>query len=123
VFADRISIRFNPNGGEALGMLQSETFAALDLASRTVLSEWLSSAATTADHIDALIELSSRAWKIAAERTIIGVFEKGKDSASWLIIEHQCLWTLARCDNRSVSGSYASLGEVLELLDDALRDV
>jgi hypothetical protein len=121
--AETTDIRFNPDRGEAFWMLQAGTFTALDPASRDSLSDWLTIAATDAGAggIDTVLDLSPRPWKVAGARTIIGVFEKGKGSATWLIVRHRSLWTLARCDDGSVSDACTTLAEILGLIDDALR--
>jgi hypothetical protein len=98
-------------------MLLAGTFTGLDPASRAALSDWVAGAGG----IDTVVDLSHRPWNIAGADTIIGVFEHGKPSASWLIVLHRSRWTLARCDDHSVSETYPALGEILGLIDDTLR--
>jgi hypothetical protein len=111
------TIFFNPDRGEASWMLQTGTFTALDPASRDSLSNWLARVGC----IDTVLDLSPRPWKVAGARTIIGVFEEGKDQASWLIIGQCSVWTLARCDDGSIAGPCATLAEILRLIDAAPR--
>ncbi len=106
-------------------MLLAGTFTGLDSASRASLTDWLASAAAGAGAgagcIDTVLDLSHRPWRVADARTIIGVFERGKPSASWLIVRHRSLWTLVRCGDSAVSETRSTLGEILGLIDDALR--
>jgi hypothetical protein len=101
-------------------MLEPGTFMALDSASRDVLTDWLARAGT--GPIDTVIDLSLRRWNVAGPRSIIGVFEKGNDSASWLIIGYGSWWILARCGDGHLSDPRASLAETLSLIDTAIQD-
>jgi hypothetical protein len=106
-------------------MLLAGTFTGLDPASRASLTDWLASATegagAGAGRIDTVLDLSHRPWNVADAQTIIGVFEQGKPSASWLIVWHRSLWTLVRCGDGAVSEACPALGDILGLLDDALR--
>jgi hypothetical protein len=97
-------------------MQHSETLTALDPASRDILSAWLGAT----DRIDAVLDLSSRPWKIPGDRTIIGVFKKGRQRASWLIVAEQSVWTLSDCDDGAVSESCTTLAETLKVIDHRL---
>jgi hypothetical protein len=97
-------------------MQLAETLTALDPASRASLAAWL--AAT--DRIDAVLDLSSRAWRVPGDRTILGVFETGKPRATWLIVAEHSVWTLAACDTGRVSEPHTTLAEILTLIDHRL---
>jgi len=107
---------FNPDWGETSWMLQAGTFTALDPSSRDSLSNWLDGMG----RIDTVIDLSPRPWKVAGTRTIIGVFERGKPLASWLIVAEQSVWTLAACDDGAVSEPCTTLAEILKVIDHRL---
>jgi hypothetical protein len=94
-------------------MQQAETLAALDPADRDLLSAWLAARG----RIDIVLDLSSRAWHIPGDRTIIGVFEAGRQQASWLIVAERSVWVLAQCDDGTVSGPCTTLAEILTLID------
>ncbi|PPQ27101.1 hypothetical protein [Rhodopila globiformis] len=85
---------------------------ALDQASRASLAAWLAAA----DHIDTVLDLSPRAWRVPGDRTILGVFEKGKPRATWLIVAERSVWTLAACDGGWVSEPRETLAEILALI-------
>jgi hypothetical protein len=120
---------FNPDRGEAFRMLLAGTFNELDATSRATLGDWLASASngSGAGRIDTVLDLSRRPWNVADARTIIGVFEPGQGSASWLLVGHvghvghRAAWTLVRCEDGFVSETRPTLGEILGLIDDALR--
>jgi hypothetical protein len=101
-------------------MLEPGTFIALDPANRDILTDWLATAGTGT--IDTVIDLLPRPWNVAGPHTIIGVFEKGKETASWLIVGYGARWTLARCGDGYLSNACATLGEALRLIDDAVRN-
>jgi len=111
--ADRLGIRFKPEWGRAFWMQQAETLEALDPASRASLAAWL----TTADRIDAVLDLSPRDWRVPGDRIILGVFETGKLRASWLIVAEQSVWTLGNCDDGWVSEPRTTLADMLPLID------
>jgi hypothetical protein len=112
---------FNPDRGEAFRMLLAGTFTGLDPVSRASLAEWLAGARAGAGRIDTVVDLSHRPWNVADARTVIGVFEQGKPSASWLIVRHRSAWTLVQCGDGAVLETCPTLGELLGLIDDALR--
>ena len=95
-------------------MLRAGSFARLDPVDREVLSDWHK---TIADRsIDMIIDMSLRAWNTAGARVIIGVFEKGKDTASWLVVGYHDSWILVHCANGTASAEFATLAEVLTLI-------
>jgi hypothetical protein len=114
--ADRLRIRFKPECGETFWMQHAEILTALDPASRASLAAWL--AAT--DRIDDVLDLSPRAWHVPGDRTILGLFEKGKPQATFLIVAEQSIWTLAACDAGWVSGPHTTLADILALIDHRL---
>jgi hypothetical protein len=103
-------------------MLEPGTFAALDPVSRDMLSDWLLSATSAVGRgrIDTVLDLSPRPWKVAGTSCVIGVFEPGAKSASWLIVGYGTGWTLAQCRSGSVSEPGVTLAEALEQIDEAL---
>jgi hypothetical protein len=94
---------------------RAQTYAGIDEADRLALLEWLDSAAPRG--IDAVMDLSVRPWGIAGTGTIVGVFEAGKEDASWLLIRHWGGWTLVRCADGFVSDAMMSLPATLALID------
>nr|WP_294521651.1 hypothetical protein [uncultured Rhodopila sp.] len=107
-------------------MLLAGTFTGLDPESRRSLSDWLDAmpigTQAGAGRIDSVVDLSRRPWRVTDASAIIGVFEKGMDSASWLIIGHQALWTLVRCEDSTVSETCSTLREILTLVNAELSD-
>jgi hypothetical protein len=97
-------------------MQYAETLTTLDPANRDILSAWVAAA----DRIDTVLDLSPRAWNVPGNRTIIGVFERGKPLASWLIVAEQSVWTLAACDDGAVSEPCTALAEILKVIDHRL---
>ena len=63
------------------------------------------------------MDLSVRPWGIAGAGAIVGVFEAGKEKASWLLLRHWSGWTLARCADGFVSDAMMSLPAILALID------
>ncbi|MDR3534252.1 MAG: hypothetical protein P4L90_27265 [Rhodopila sp.] len=112
-------VRFNPVWGEASWVLQAGTFTGLSAADRQILSDWLDRA--DAGRIDTVMDLAVRPWNIAGAQVIVGVFEKGRQRASWLIVRHHAGWMLARCADGSVSDVSIALPDILALIDEALR--
>ena len=95
-------------------MLWVGSFGGLDAADREVLSNWHR---TIADRrIDMIVDMSLRAWNTAGARVIIGVFEQGKDIASWLVVEYHGSWILVHCADHTASAEFATLAEVLTLI-------
>jgi hypothetical protein len=94
---------------------RAQTYTGLDAADRQALSVWLDYAG--ARGIDAAVDLSVRPWGIAGAGAIVGVFEAGKEKASWLLLRHSAGWTLARCADGFVSDAMFSLPAVLALID------
>ncbi len=100
-------------------MLEPESFMALDPANREILTDWLDLARS--GPIDTVVDFSLRPWNVAGAHSIIGVFEKGEESASWLIVGSGCEWTLARCRDGHLSDVCATLPGTLRLIDVAVR--
>jgi hypothetical protein len=93
----------------------AQTYAGLDKADRLVLLDWLDDAG--ARGIDAAMDLSVRPWGVAGAGAIVGVFEAGREKASWLLLRHWAGWTLARCADGFVSDPMMSLPAILALID------
>jgi hypothetical protein len=94
---------------------RAQTYAGLDEADRQALSDWLDCAG--ARGIDAAIDLSVRPWGVAGAGAIVGVFEAGKEKASWLLLRQDMGWTLVRCADGFVSDAMISLPAILALIE------
>ncbi len=100
---------------EASWVSRVEKITGFDADDRQVLSDWLTRA--RADGIDKAIDLAGRPWRIDGPRAIVGVFEKAKDQASWLIVRDSSGWVLISCEDGFVSDVSAALSDVLALID------
>ncbi|HEY4042230.1 MAG TPA: hypothetical protein VGM32_10380 [Rhodopila sp.] len=114
-FAGFDGVRFTTGRGEETWVPGAQTFAGLEQADRKALSDWLDRAG--ARGIDAAMDLSVRPWGITGAGAVVGIFEAGKDRASWLVVRHGSGWTLARCVDGFVSDVMASLPAILALID------
>jgi hypothetical protein len=114
-FAAIEDIRFITIGRGEETWVRAHTYAGLDEAERQALSDWLDYAG--ARGIDAAMDLSVRPWGVAGAGAIVGVFEAGKEKASWLLLRHEAGWTLARCADGFVSDAMFSLSATLALID------
>ncbi len=106
-------VHFNADQAEDNWVVQTGTLKGLDSADRKILSEWLDAV----EGIDTVLDLAVRPWNIVGAGAIFGVFETGKDRASWLIVRYGQRWTLARCSDGFVSDVSISLEDVLGLID------
>lgn len=95
-------------------MLRAGSFAGLDPANREVLSDWHKNIADR--RIDMIVDMSLRPWNTVGARVIIGVFERGRDAASWLVVEYHGSWMLVHCADGTASAEFATLAEVLALI-------
>jgi hypothetical protein len=114
-FAASEGVRLTIGRGKETWVPRAQTYAGLDDFDRQVLSDWLDDA--SARGIDAAMDLSVRPWGIAAAGAIVGVFEAGKETASWLLLRHWAGWTLVRCADGFVSDAMMSLPAILALID------
>jgi hypothetical protein len=105
---------FTPRRTEETWVPRAQTFVGLDDADRQALSDWLQRAGVRG--IDAM-DLSVRPWGVTGAGAVVGVFEAGKDRASWLVVRHGSGWTLARCSDGFVSDVMASLPAILSLIE------
>jgi hypothetical protein len=108
-------VRFTTGPCEEIRVPPAQKFEGLDDADRTVLSNWLGYA--DARGIDAAVDLFARPWGVTGAGAIVGVFEAGHETASWLVLRHGARWTLARCADGSVSDALSSLPAILALID------
>ena len=69
------------------------------------------------------MDLSVRPWAVTGVGVIIGVFEAGKDSASWLLCGNVPAGSWSRCDDGFVSDVMTSLPAVLALIEADRRAV
>ena len=113
-FAD--GIRFTSGRGEEPWVPGARTFVGLDDADRQILAAWLVRAGRRRG-IDAAIDLSVRPWGVTDAGAVVGVFEAGKNRASWLVVRHGSGWMLARCADGFVSDVMPSLPAILALID------
>ncbi|WP_428491320.1 hypothetical protein [Rhodopila sp.] len=93
--------------------LPAGTFTGLDIADRQTLADWLEDA----DGIDTVMDFSPRRWNVAGARGILGVFEAGREIATWLIVREGSGWILLRCRDGSISNLTSRLADVLRLID------
>jgi hypothetical protein len=111
--------RFTVNRREASRVSQAHLCTRLDAADGRILSDWLEQAETRG--IDAAIDLSLRPWNIAGVRIVVGIFERDRSQASWLIVGCPGGWLLAGCDNGFVSDVSVALSDILALIGDDVR--
>jgi hypothetical protein len=116
-FALKFDVHFHTDRAEETWVLPAATFTKLGSADRQALSDWLDGA----DGIETVVDLAARPWNIAGASAIFGVFETDKDQASWLIVRHASVWTLARCVDGFVSDVMVSLSDILSLIDEQRR--
>ncbi|MEA2737218.1 MAG: hypothetical protein QOH05_525 [Acetobacteraceae bacterium] len=116
-FAVTPDVRFNACQGEAIWVLPAGTFSGLDSADRQALLDWLDDAS----EIDTIMDFSVRPWNVAGTSAIFGVFETGRDQATWLIVRYGLGWMTVRCADGFVSDVSASLPEILDLIDEQRR--
>jgi hypothetical protein len=127
VDADGVDVavaRFTVNRREAFRVSQARpfmglAFMGLDKADGQILSDWLEQA--EARGIDAAIDLSVRPWHIASAPIIVGIFEKNRSKASWLLVRCPAGWMLAGCSNGSISDVSSRLTDILALIGDEPR--
>ena len=108
-------VHFRPARGNPSCVLQPGEFTGIDTTDRQILSDWLDQAGPGG--IDTIIDLTLRPWQITGAQAIIGVFEKDKVEASWLMVRNRSGWVLARCNDRSISDVSAALPDILALID------
>ena len=113
-FAHPADVRFTADGDEASLALPAGTFTGLDIADRQVLSDWLEHAGG----IDTVMDFSVRPWNVAGARGIFGVFEAGKEQATWLIVRDVWGWMLLRCGDSFISDVTIALADILGLIDE-----
>ena len=116
-FADPAHVRINADEGEASLALPAGTFIGLDIADRHVLSDWLDRTAG----IDSIMDFSVRPWNVAGARGIFGVFEAGKEKATWLIVRDARGWMLLDCRDSFISDLTMGLVDILGLIDEQRR--
>jgi hypothetical protein len=92
----------------------TQTFSRLSPVDRQYLDEWLHDARTNG--IDSVEDLTSRPWPSAVAGTVIGVFQTGAESASWLVICHNGAWVVACCAEGTVSPTRHSLADALAVI-------
>jgi hypothetical protein len=111
--------RFTANRREASRVSQAGSFIGLDRADGQILLAWLEQAEMRG--IDAAIDLSVRPWNIAGVAGVVGIFERNRSKASWLIVRCPAGWMLADCADGAISDVSAALSDILALIGDELR--
>jgi hypothetical protein len=105
---------FNASDGEACLGSEAGTITGLDGADAQILSGWFGR--VSAVGIDSILDLSARPWMIDGPQAIMGIFEKQKDQASWLILRCCSGWMLIDCRSGFISDVSAALDDVLMLI-------
>jgi hypothetical protein len=100
--------------GESSRVVQAAKLTGLEAADHRVLADWLDSAEGA---FDTVVDRAARRWRIDGARAIIGVFERGKPHASWLMVRGHAGWVVARCEDGFISDVSTALPEILELID------
>jgi hypothetical protein len=110
--------RFTVNRREASRVSQACSFTELESADGQILSDWLEQA--RARGIDTAIDMSVRPWNVVGVRIVVGIFERDRLEATWLIVHCPAGWMLAGCSDGSISEVLAALSDVLALIGDQL---
>ena len=93
---------------------RSDRFIGLSAQERRLLRDWRTAAWPAG--VDAIEDLASRPWPHPISGIVIGVFEAGAESATWLVIGHNGSWAVASCAEGSVSPPFDSLAEALAVI-------
>jgi hypothetical protein len=88
-----------------------QSFSGLSPSELRHLREWRNAAA--AIDVDAVEDLASRPWPCPIAGTVIGVFQKGVETAGWLVVGQDASWVVACCLQGTVSRAFHSLAEAL----------
>ena len=72
-----------------------EAFGELSVDQRLQLREWQHRAGEAG--IDAVEDLSTRAWPCPISGSVIGIFQSGAEAARWLVIGQDDAWAVAYC--------------------------
>jgi len=98
-------------------MSQVSAFAALDVADRRMLADWLAEGLPAG--VDAVLDLSSRPWNVSGAGAIIGVFEAAQPLATWILVHHDAGWMMLRPASGFVSDPAGSLADLLPCIGSA----
>jgi hypothetical protein len=90
------------------------TFLSLSPDERTCLLRWCGAA--EAIGIDAVEDMKLRRWPCPTAEVVVGVFRRGDELASWLVIGHGAQWVIACCADGTISPAVGSLAEALSLI-------
>jgi hypothetical protein len=96
------------------GAMATLAFSALSANERSCLQEWQEAA--LAIGVDAVEDLLQRPWPGPIAETIIGIFRRDDDQASWLIVGQDGEWVVASCASGGVSHPFGSLADALSLI-------
>src|ERR1700692_3664143 len=98
---------------ESIRSMPTLAFSALSANERRCLQEWQDAALAVG--VDSVEDLLQRPWPCAIAETIIGVFKRDDDQASWLIVGQGGQWVVACRASGGVSRALWSLTEALSL--------
>jgi hypothetical protein len=94
-------------------MQTARAFISLAAADRAALARWLSGPA--AGRVEAAIDLTPRPWNVQGAHAVIGLFEPGRQAASWLVVNSRSGWMVADCATGHVRGVGRTLAQALAL--------
>lgn len=78
--------------------------------------DWL--ATQTGHRADNVADLKDRPWRIGGLDVVIGVFESGHATASWLLVRYQSHWVVATVSEDTVSAVCDDLAQALRLISE-----
>lgn len=93
---------------------QIQALHALTANERSCLRRWQIAARDLG--IDLVEDLADRPWPCQVAAAVIGVYQAGRETASWLVIGHNGRWAVADCAAGTVSRAVASLADALALV-------
>ena len=102
------------SGLQVVARGRSQAFSSLTSDERGYLLRWLETVRDLG--IDGVEDLTHRAWPCPILGAVIGVFQSGGCSASWLIVGQNGFWVTADCVTGSVSNRVGSLEQALLVL-------
>jgi hypothetical protein len=99
---------------ESSRTMPAPAFSGLSANERTCLQVWQDAA--RAAGVDAVEDLRQRPWPCPIADAIIGVFRRGDDQASWIVVGQDGQWVVACCASGGVSRPFGSLADALALI-------
>jgi hypothetical protein len=89
----------------------AEQFRLMTPEDRTYLCTWWKLA--SAAGIDMVEDLMDRPWPRPVADSIIGIFRRGEELATWMVIGQDGAWVVACCSDGRVSTPFESLARAL----------